>query len=1582
MGVLTKDLINKLRSVNSESEISKKINVTGYSDPRQSVPAPKSFNEIVGTNKNLTSTAGNTMSDLNSNYKPNLAMENKVTKEDKIVLKKLDDTNNSTLNKVSEAIFTNPIVKTVLDNPVTKFIDTAGDDRNKIITDIVKTALDNPITKFINATGEYTHKAITGYPAHGTEIPSLGNKYADVAANLVGSIASYAIPTGAESSILSASNRIGSKVADSIASKIGLGSKLGDKVAKGILEGVATGAPLTAVSSVLETQNKPISQVAKEFPKKLLEESAIGGAIGGAIPLAGKAISKTVETIKNKSTNVAPTMAELNPTYAQATETLNKDIPLKSDNINLKQLNNEGNINSLPKQNNALKTQTNSFDNIKTVEQLPNNEEGLKEYIKQAQDKQKVGIKVDLQLFAEAQKKLENLSKFYTNTLLQKSKTLTDIEKEELPAELFVKDVSSRKQVSKKLDEVLNNSNVENETFKLFDKETWNQEDVVKAKKISDKILDEARKNDDYEYYYEFLSNTKNKATKSGQSVEAWKEWQEDPIQGTLLNAKQAVDSVENEIAKVNPKKIKDIDTKVKEIENTLKEIESKATNQVADEISKHINDIIENSSRVIKDKPIVDAKYEPDIDLSTRIIKATESIVLPREREVVQKVSDEVMKQMKSVKELYGKFKQTLDDTKTPKNNSIKNFAEAVKNRQISGEVWSKAKTIVRDFYKNDKEAQVILDKYFGTGTKPPFTQKTLNKAFNQGVNELGLKLKDIVKQYYSIGKKSKETLVDYIVKESGLTGEDAKVLSNYVENRFKQVRKEIAEQYKNTVFKEKVINKVNGINVKDIEALANVGTFQDKRFIDKIADKLNPKIRKIIKENGIDLKNLIIKSNKLVKQAKENFINDLASKLNIKPDDIERVIRVVEDEFDKIIEEKRLKTAENRLKPKKSIEKKSLFDNVMELINLGAYNKESLRDLIKQKEGLPILTSSDIKFITKTMDNISNLNNNSYEYRKELSKVQTLIANKIPSDFNDKFKGLQRISMLLNPKTLISRNPLPNVFMGALEEAKDIPGTLIDKSISSITGKRTTSIIPVKYIEQHKGFIKGLKEFYLDLKNNVDTNPTNGQIELPKGRIFDNKVLNALDKVTRKALQLGDRPFYEAAYQGRLAELKKMNKSDIITDEIKLEARLYALERVFQNDSEISKMLSGLKTLSDKKSYQTFINLILPYTQTPGNILDKILDYSPVGFIKAMTHLGSIAEKGVSNKLKSEMFNQKLFVDRLSRGLTGTGLGILGYVMAKNGMITGKSNEDKDVANFEQALGKNQYSFKIGDKYYSYDWANPSASMLALGADVYYGGKDKKDFISSLTSGAESAGNTFFKQSVLQGLTNLFSGYSPTAGITKALLGSTTQTTPTLSKQIAQYIDPITRETYDSNLIKQTANKLISRIPGASTTLPPKINTMGEEVKNFQGNNSFYNVFINPGFNSEFKPNAVQKEILRIYESTNDKTIFPRVADKSITYKPKGKTKSEKVQLSSDEYVQYQKLLGQKTMELFKNYMNSNSYRLLKGEKADEVRAKKLSDLITKANDYAKKEILKQKRLISASNARQYSQLSKQYK
>jgi hypothetical protein len=290
----------------------------------------------------------------------------------------------------------------------------------------------------------------------------------------------------------------------------------------------------------------------------------------------------------------------------------------------------------------------------------------------------------------------------------------------------------------------------------------------------------------------------------------------------------------------------------------------------------------------------------------------------------------------------------------------------------------------------------------------------------------------------------------------------------------------------------------------------------------------------------------------------------------------------------------------------------------------------------------------------------------------------------------------------------------------------------------------------------------------------------------------------------------------------------------------------------------------------------------------------------------------------------------------------------------MAKLGLATGKPDKNKKASSFNQATGQLNYAFKMGDTYYTYDWAQPIGGLLAAGADAYNAGKDEKSFISGLGEGMVSAGDTVVKQSFLQGIFNLMSGYSPTSGFINAMAGSTTQAIPTSSKQIAQLVDPYVRDTSANGMGKEMLNKLAVRVPFVSKTLPKRVDVLGRDIRSYGGDNNIFNVLLNPGFTSKGSLTSGQKMIKSLFERTGETDILPRVAPDYFSYNGK------KYTLTVEEKNEMQRYMGVETQKLYDRMSNIDS--------SDTAKIKSLKTSIDRIYEKAKADIVKRKVSVDA--------------
>jgi hypothetical protein len=116
---------------------------------------------------------------------------------------------------------------------------------------------------------------------------------------------------------------------------------------------------------------------------------------------------------------------------------------------------------------------------------------------------------------------------------------------------------------------------------------------------------------------------------------------------------------------------------------------------------------------------------------------------------------------------------------------------------------------------------------------------------------------------------------------------------------------------------------------------------------------------------------------------------------------------------------------------------------------------------------------------------------------------------------------------------------------------------------------------------------------------------------------------------------------------------------------------------------------------------------------------------------------------------------------------------------------------------------------------------------------------------------------------------------------------------------------------------------------------------------------------VFLNPGFVSKNSPTPEQKEILRLYEATGDKTIFPRIISDKITFTVKGGSQS--YTLSQEEKPLYQKRMGELAQQKISKLINTKGYSLY----PEAQKVKIFYSILGDASEQAKQEFLKSKQL-----------------
>lgn len=590
--------------------------------------------------------------------------------------------------------------------------------------------------------------------------------------------------------------------------------------------------------------------------------------------------------------------------------------------------------------------------------------------------------------------------------------------------------------------------------------------------------------------------------------------------------------------------------------------------------------------------------------------------------------------------------------------------------------------------------------------------------------------------------------------------------------------------------------------------------------------------------------------------------------------------------------------------------------------------------------------------------------LPNNSYEKKEKLAEINKIMTDKLPPERGAGIKSWMRISMLFNPKTQV-RNILGNAVVAPVNAVGDVFSTIADKAISKKTGVRTIGLSnPVNNI---KGFGKGIYESYNDFKKGLNTRDMEGnKFEIGQGKSFKDKglgkALNKIDSILNFALDVGDRPFYEATFTNSINNQLVLNNTDIVTQDMIDIATNEALSRTWQDNNNYTKFVLSTRNALNKVNVKGYGlgDILIPFAKTPANLTKAIVDYSPIGLVNTLVEGNNVRKAIGRGDLTAQQ--QHKFVQDLGKATAGSMLYILGYALAKAGITSGESDDDKDVANFmKNTLGTTQYSVKIGNKSFTYDWAQPVAAPFSMMANLVNKSNKEANLLEKITSTLNVPLNNILEQSFMQSINTVLTNNSgPADGLFEAVSELPSRAIPTFMKQIVDMTDTKQRTTYEKGKPIETAvNKVKAKVPGLSKQLTPVSDTLGNDIKKYGGEtNPFlyaFHTFINPANVNSGKGGKVATEIYKIYQKTGDKTIFPRQAGYSQTID------GNNITLTSQERYEYQKTTGKYVNKVVNELLKNKTYKKLK----DSEKAKILTEIASDSNEIAKEKLAKEKNL-----------------
>ncbi|MCF2557614.1 hypothetical protein JQM64_08820 [Fournierella massiliensis] len=390
-------------------------------------------------------------------------------------------------------------------------------------------------------------------------------------------------------------------------------------------------------------------------------------------------------------------------------------------------------------------------------------------------------------------------------------------------------------------------------------------------------------------------------------------------------------------------------------------------------------------------------------------------------------------------------------------------------------------------------------------------------------------------------------------------------------------------------------------------------------------------------------------------------------------------------------------------------------------------------------------------------------------------------------------------------------------------------------------------------------------------------------------------------------------------------------------------------AKQATFHDQNAISKLLNDLVKsgknhsgkgqidYSDEVSLEEGANALgliadalVPFRSTTSNIVARGVEYSPLGFAKAVLD-GTVFKRGPEKVL-----------DELAKAMTGSGLAVLGYILAKAGWVNSSGDDDSDKNKFDEMQGKQNYSINLpGGGSYEIGFTAPASIPFFIGAEMAEGDLNSSAAYSLIANSL----NPLFDNTLLSSISDVLNTgkYSENDAevvgslATQAVANYSNQLIPSIGKQVGRAMQESRRSSYTESTGTQgtldyNAQRMVNWLPGLGE---PYIDAWGREQENVGGNFAgklAYNV-LSPGYYSPGNSTEVDKELEALYEATGDSGVLPSLADKTYG--------SDKTRFTEEEYTDYAKIRGQTAYDLIEELTGSDGFsRLEEEDKAELVK------------------------------------------
>ena len=490
-----------------------------------------------------------------------------------------------------------------------------------------------------------------------------------------------------------------------------------------------------------------------------------------------------------------------------------------------------------------------------------------------------------------------------------------------------------------------------------------------------------------------------------------------------------------------------------------------------------------------------------------------------------------------------------------------------------------------------------------------------------------------------------------------------------------------------------------------------------------------------------------------------------------------------------------------------------------------------------------------------------------------------------------------------------------------------------------------------------------------------------------------FMMRFLYGYQKYMSYALEVSDKVFEGGTNSAVTESLNRLKDSGLSDADVQQLAEYTANRRTFKDatweedgkvhGSNMSRVAQNIKNIGKGTDAEPFVSaatdVVMPFASVPMNVKQTGIDYK-IGIVKGAYEICKIINDARHGK-EINVARQRQAVSDFSRGTTGLVLTGIMTVAAGKGIIQVHDDSDKNKKAMEQSEGLSGAQFnwsafsrsldgesekwQSGDIVSSVDFLEPFNDQMYLGAEL---AKDDsvREFLENPSvetanpamvkawakGSLLSTASSFLDSPMMDGLSQMSDLIS--SAVTAVGAGNTddmknaayeyagsaaSSFIPQFVRQAAQTKDGYYRDTRGEDSAEYAKNSFLNALPGASESLPKKVNGFGEEQKR----GGFVSNFLDPTNTQKLKLNEVSDDLEELSQSPDVKNIYPE-RQAPLTVK---NAVGEEVRLTGEQRETYQKEYGEKASGYYKGLMGSKYFKAL----PDELKG----DALQKAKEYA---------------------------